>query len=258
MREEPRAAFAGRRRWSTNERDLRRNGGALIAGVDEVGRGCLAGPVVACAVIMPPDERAIRGVDDSKLLTPRARDRLARLIRQHALSVGVGAASSREIDRINIYQASVLAMRRALRRLHLSPDHVLVDGRPLRTLGVPHTAIIDGDDRCFSIACASIIAKVIRDRLMRSLAARHPTYAWDRNCGYATRSHIAGLASDGPSVHHRRSFLVKALLEREQLPLELDDTPTVEAGFADLLVQDFPGSSITLGAIGPTRELPPA
>ncbi|HJU91165.1 MAG TPA: ribonuclease HII [Gemmatimonadaceae bacterium] len=259
MREQPRVAHAGRRRWSTIERDLRRAGGPLIAGVDEVGRGCLAGPVVACAVVMPPDERAIGGVDDSKLLTARARERLARLIRAHALGVGVGAASSREIDRINILQASVLAMRRALGRLRVVPNHVLVDGRPLRTLGVQHTAIIDGDDRCFSIACASIIAKVIRDRLMHSLAMRHPAYAWDRNCGYATRSHIEGLITEGPSVHHRRSFLVKAILEREQLPLAFEEQPiSLEAGLADLLAHehllDIPA---TLGDLGP-RELPPA
>lgn len=235
MAEARRLACAGRLRWSTIERDLRRNGGQLIAGVDEVGRGSLAGPVVACAVVMPPESRALRGVDDSKLLTARARQRLARLIRDRALTVGVGAASAREIDRVNIFQASVVAMRRALSRLQLTPDHVLVDGRQLRTLGTPHIGIIDGDDRCYNIACASIIAKVTRDRLMMSLARRHPAYAWERNCGYATRSHIAGLAAHGPSAHHRRSFLVKALVSDDQLPLELAEEHGMSASFPDPL-----------------------
>lgn len=234
MAEERRQAFAGRLRWSTIERDLRRAGGQLIAGVDEVGRGSLAGPVVACAVVMPPDSRALRGVDDSKLLTAKARERLARLIRARALALGVGAASAREIDRINIFQASVLAMRRALARLSLRPHHVLVDGRQLRTLGTAHIGIIDGDDRCYNIACASIIAKVTRDRLMTSLARRHPPYAWERNCGYATRSHIAGLAEHGPSVHHRRSFLVKALHVDDQIPLELEHDATEADRFVTL------------------------
>jgi ribonuclease HII len=253
--EERRVAFAGRRRWSTIERELRRTGGSLIAGVDEVGRGSLAGPVVACAVVMPPEARALRGVDDSKLLTAKAREKLARMIRERALGVGLGAASAREIDRINIYQASVVAMRRALSRLPVLPHHVLVDGRPLRTLGIPHTAVIDGDDRCFNIACASIVAKVIRDRLMVKLARRHPLYAWERNCGYATRSHIEGLAMSGPSIHHRQSFLVKALLERDQLRLAFDSPNTADE-FAELL-EDFPRiPSIELG--NPPGELPSA
>lgn len=206
-----RAATPQRRRWSTIERDLRRSGGPLIAGVDEVGRGSLAGPVVACAIIMPPEQRAIRGVDDSKRLAPQERERLARLILGRAVAVSISAASAHEIDRLNIYHASVLAMRRALARLPVAPDHVLVDGLPLRTLGRPHIAIVHGDDRCYNIACASIVAKVTRDRLMARLAMRYPVYLWERNCGYATRSHIAGLAECGPSCHHRRSFLVKAL-----------------------------------------------
>lgn len=206
-----RAASARRRRWSTIERELRRSGGALIAGVDEVGRGSLAGPVVACAIIMPPDARALRGVDDSKRLAPSERERLAQLILDRALDIGLGAASTHEIDRLNIYHASVLAMRRALSRLTTAPDHVLVDGLPLRTLGRAHIAIVQGDDRCYNIACASIVAKVTRDRLMARLARRHPDYCWERNCGYATAAHIAGLAVHGPTRHHRRTFLVKAL-----------------------------------------------
>jgi ribonuclease HII len=201
-----------RARWTTIERDLRRTGGALIAGVDEVGRGSLAGPVVACAIVMPPDSRALRGVDDSKALTGAARERLVSQIMQRAVSLGLGAASAREIDRVNIYHASTLAMKRALSRLRVAPDHVLIDGRPIRSLGVEHHGIVDGDDKCFSIACASIVAKVTRDRLMASLARRHPHYAWDHNCGYATRRHIDALQSHGSCAHHRQSFVVKALV----------------------------------------------
>jgi ribonuclease HII len=200
-----------RSRWTTLERDLRRAGGDMIAGVDEVGRGSLAGPVVACAIIMPPHARALRGVDDSKALPAAERRRLSRLILERAVAVGLGAASVAEIDRLNIYHASTLAMRRALGRLTISPDHVLVDGRPIRTLGRAHIAVVHGDDRCFSIACASIVAKVTRDRLMTSLAGRHPPYSWERNAGYATRAHIEALREFGTCCHHRRSFLVKAL-----------------------------------------------
>ena len=189
------------------ERDLRATVGPMIAGVDEVGRGPLAGPVVACAVIMPPDRRAIAGVDDSKCLTARQRLRLAGLIRQRALAVGLGAASAREIDRINIYHATTLAIRRALGRLAAAPDHIILDGRMIRTLGVPHTAIVHGDARCYSIACASIIAKVTRDRVMKALAKRYPPYGWERNVGYTTAKHLAGLAAAGATPHHRRSFI---------------------------------------------------
>lgn len=178
----------------------------MLAGVDEVGRGPLAGPVVACAVVMPPDERAIPGVDDSKKLPPAIRLKLALKIRERAVCVSLGAASVREIDRFNIYQASVLAMRRALGRLPLTPDHVVVDGNRIRTLPVPHTAVVHGDSRCYSIACASILAKVTRDRLMIALGRRHPGYCWDTNSGYTTRDHVAGLAAQGITAHHRRSF----------------------------------------------------
>jgi ribonuclease HII len=215
-------------RWSGIERALRAEFGPLLAGVDEVGRGPLAGPVVACAVIMPPDRRAISGVDDSKQLTPQARRRLAVLIRGRALAIGLGAASAREIDRINIYHASVLAMRRALAQLVLQPHHVVVDGNPLRTLGVPHRAVVGGDARCYSVACASIIAKVTRDRLMHALALRHPAYAWSHNMGYATAEHLAGLDRQGASPHHRRSFssvaqTVLALTEPTDWPMAAAD-----------------------------------
>lgn len=194
-------------RWSGIERELRRSGVLLIAGVDEVGRGSLAGPVVASAVIMPPGVPALRGVDDSKRLTRKEREKLCVRIRERALALAVGAASVREIDTLNIVNASVLAMRRALARLAVHPDHVLVDGRRLRSLGVEHTAVIDGDAKCFNVACASIVAKVTRDRLMARLSARYPDFAWASNCGYGTADHVRGLTRSGPTVHHRRLFV---------------------------------------------------
>jgi ribonuclease HII len=208
---------ASRKRWSVTERDARAEHGPLIAGVDEVGRGPLAGPVVACAVIMPADTRAIGGVDDSKMLTAAERVKLAVKIRERAVALGVGAASVREIDRVNIYHATVLAMRRALRRLGVTPAHVLVDGRPIRTLNVPHTAIVCGDRKCYSIACASIIAKVTRDRLMLALARRYPHYRWERNVGYGTPEHWTSVNAHGLSPHHRRTFI-----HPRQLVLDLD------------------------------------
>lgn len=218
-------------RWTTIERDLRREKGPLLAGVDEVGRGPIAGPVLACAVIMPAETRAIVGVDDSKRLTHEQRVRLAVKIRERAISFALGAASVREIDRINIYQASVLAMRRALGRLSVAPDHVVIDGRAMRTLPIPHTAVVHGDARCFSIACASILAKVTRDLLMTRLARHYPQYIWDQNAGYTTRAHVSGLTSYGITPHHRKSFCrISDLLlelehqseleEREQLALD--------------------------------------
>src|SRR5437870_4967450 len=206
-------------RWTTIERDLRREKGPLLAGVDEVGRGPIAGPVVACAVIMPAETRAIAGVDDSKRLTHDQRVRLTAKIRERAVAYALGAASVREIDRINIYQASVLAMRRALGRLKVTPDHVVIDGRAMRTLPIPHTAVVHGDARCFSIACASILAKVTRDLLMTRLGQRYPHYIWGDNSGYTTRAHVAGLASYGITPHHRKSFcrISDLLLELEHL-----------------------------------------
>ena len=216
-----------RKRWTTIERDLRAEKGPLLAGVDEVGRGPIAGPVVACAVIMPPDTRAIAGVDDSKRLTAEQRVRLAVKIRERAVAFSLGAASVREIDRINIYQASVLAMRRALERLGVRPDHVVIDGRVMRTLPIPHTAVVHGDARCFSIACASILAKVTRDLLMTRLGVRYPQYIWDHNAGYTTRAHVAGLTSHGITPHHRRSFcrISDLLLEVERQTVLNDLAP---------------------------------
>jgi len=159
---------------------------------------------------MPAGVRAIGGVNDSKQLDPPTRERLVRRIREVAIAVGVGAASVREVDRVNILQATVRAMQRALtqveRQLGAAPDHVLIDGNPLRWLGVPHTGVVQGDRTCYSVACASIVAKVLRDRLMVKLAARHEWYVWERNMGYGTRAHREAILSHGLSAHHRRSF----------------------------------------------------
>jgi len=213
-----------RKRWTTIERDLRAVNGPLLAGVDEVGRGPIAGPVVACAVIMPADTRAIAGVDDSKRLTHDQRVRLAVKIRERAVAFAIGAASVREIERINIYQASALAMQRALGRLKVTPDHVVIDGRPMRTLPIPHTAVVHGDARCFSIACASILAKVTRDLLMTRLGVRYPQYIWDHNAGYTTREHVAGLAAHGITPHHRKSFCrISDLILEIEHQSELED-----------------------------------
>ncbi len=213
-----------RKRWTTIERDLRAAKGPLLAGVDEVGRGPIAGPVVACAVIMPAESRAIAGVDDSKRLTHPQRVRLAAIIRERAVAFALGAASVREIERINIYQASALAMHRALSRLKVSPNHVVIDGRSMRSLAIPHTAVVHGDARCFSIACASILAKVTRDLLMTRLALRYPHYIWDHNAGYTTREHVAGLTSHGITPHHRKSFCrISDLILEIQHQTELED-----------------------------------
>ncbi len=197
--------------WSALERSLRQAGSRYIAGVDEVGRGPLAGPVVVCAIIMPADRRAIAGVTDSKKLAAPERERLAGRIRAEAVAVAVAASSVNEIGRWNIYQANARAMARALAKLAVRPDAVLVDGKPIATLGVPHRAVVGGDAKCYSIACASIVAKVVRDRLMSRLAPRHPAYGWDTNAGYGTPAHIAALKAAGLTAHHRVSFCRTAL-----------------------------------------------
>ena len=197
--------------WSALEKSLRSAGAVHVAGVDEVGRGPLAGPVVVCAIVMPLAERAIAGVTDSKALTAAERERLAERILAKATAVRLAASSVHEIARHNIYQATARAMARALAQLPVRPDRVLVDGKPIKTLGVEHQAIVDGDAICYSIACASIVAKVTRDRLMQRLAARHPVYGWESNAGYGTPAHLAALRSHGLTAHHRLTFCRTAL-----------------------------------------------
>jgi ribonuclease HII len=179
----------------------------IVAGIDEVGRGPLAGPVVAAAVILPRRlPRALsRDVDDSKKLCPADRERLDVEIRGCAM-VGIGEASVEEIDSINILQAAFLAMRRAVAQLSVLPDLALVDGNQHPGLPVPCQMVIGGDGIHLSIAAASIVAKVVRDRMMYALAETHPEYGWSTNVGYATPTHRNALKRFGPTPHHRRSF----------------------------------------------------
>ena len=192
----------------------------LLVGVDEVGRGPLAGPVVAAAVAFPPHAPRIKGIRDSKTLPLARREALAALIRRRAVVLGIGAASSRLIDRVNIRVATAIAMRRALTRaLGLEPGSpwlpawptpsstlILVDGLPFPELGFEHEALVDGDALCYSVAAAGIVAKTVRDLLMARLATRHPGYGWESNMGYGTPDHLAGLETLGPCRHHRWTF----------------------------------------------------
>ncbi len=186
--------------------------------------GALCAPVVAAAVLVRPNTRRIEGVRDSKTLSARQRQAVVEEIKRRSLAWGVGAASVAEIDRLNIRNAAHLAMRRALRRIP-AYDHVLVDGMKIRGFEEhvgSYTAIVDGDASSYAIACASVIAKVTRDRLMVLLAARYPGYGWERNAGYATRDHVEGLQRLGVTPFHRRGYQrIRAMLEGEQLPLDL-------------------------------------
>ena len=185
-----------------------------VAGVDEVGRGPWAGPVVASAVILDwqcvPD-----GLDDSKKLSRARRETLALLIQDYAL-VGIGMVEVGDIDRLNILQASMEAMRRAIAALPVAPGHVLVDGNRLPGFSQPATAVVKGDQLSVSIAAASIVAKVARDHLMAELAGTFPVYGWERNAGYGTAEHRAALDSHGVTPHHRRSFAPIAAMIRDQ------------------------------------------
>lgn len=179
--------------------------GGRVAGVDEVGRGPLAGPVTAAAVVL--DAAYIpEGLDDSKKLSARVRDRLCAQICARA-DVSVAHASVAEIDDLNILRAAHLAMERAVAGLRVPPDHLLIDGTMIpRGLVLPATAVIKGDGRSLSIAAASIVAKICRDRIMVDLAQQHPGYGWHTNMGYGSKSHIAALQNLGVTPHHRRSF----------------------------------------------------
>ncbi len=181
-------------------------GRRLVVGADEAGRGCLAGPVVAAAVVLPPDA-SLPGLDDSKALSPQAREALVPLIHREALAVGVGECSPAEIDDLNILWAAMEAMRRATASLPLVPDVLLVDGnREIPNAPYVQETAVKGDARSLSIAAASVIAKVTRDRLMVELDAAYPVYGWAGHKGYPTAAHYAALAMHGPSPHHRRSF----------------------------------------------------
>ncbi|MBV9014747.1 MAG: ribonuclease HII [Alphaproteobacteria bacterium] len=187
---------------------IERRCAGTICGIDEAGRGPLAGPVVAAAVIL--DRQRFRGMvrrelDDSKAMTREAREACFEALLRCA-TIGVGAASTHEIDRINILRASLVAMRRAVAALGLVPDIALVDGNIPPTLPCPVKTVIKGDALSFSIAAASVIAKVTRDRIMRALAPRYPGYGWETNVGYSTAEHFGGIGRLGVTPHHRRSF----------------------------------------------------
>jgi ribonuclease HII len=196
----------------TLENGLRRVGFVHVAGVDEVGRGCLAGPVVAAAVVLHPD-RHVRGVCDSKLVPAAERERLFERILESAITWAVASADPAEIDRINIHQASLSAMQRAILALAPLPDIVLVDAFRVRDLPMAQRGVPHGDRRCSAIAAASIVAKVTRDRQMLELHRRDPRYGFDRHKGYATADHLDAVARFGYSDAHRRSFRPPSLFD---------------------------------------------
>lgn len=201
----------------SRERFLSRSGFHMVAGVDEVGRGPLAGPVVAAAVILPP-RWSVKGVDDSKRLNPRRRRSLAAVIKQEAVAWAVGNASPQEIDRINIHRASLLAMRRAVNALAPSPDFLLVDGRFVLEMDLPQEAVVGGDASCTAVAAASIVAKVERDAVMQAMHRIWPQYNFAANKGYGTAEHRQALIDHGPCTLHRRSY---APVAQRQLDLGL-------------------------------------
>ena len=188
------------------EKPLWEAGKKYIAGVDEVGRGPLAGPVVTAAVILPEDFDVL-GVDDSKKLSPKRREELFDLIMEKAVAVSIGRREPEVIDEINILEATKAAMLDAIRGLEIRPDHVLIDAVVLKGLDIPQTSIIKGDAKSVSIAAASIIAKVTRDREMIEMDEKYPGYAFASNKGYGTKAHYEGLKKHGPCPIHRKTFL---------------------------------------------------
>ncbi|MSM41376.1 MAG: ribonuclease HII [Geobacter sp.] len=187
------------------ESRVRRQGYRIIAGLDEAGRGPLAGPVVAAAVILPHGME-ISGLDDSKKLTPGRREAVLEIVREKALAIGVGMADHAAIDRINILQATLAAMRSAVANLSLIPDYLLIDGISTIPVNIPQKTIKKGDSLSASIAAASIVAKVTRDRLMEEYDLQYPGYGFASHKGYGAASHLAAIAALGPSPIHRRTF----------------------------------------------------
>ncbi|HEY6359494.1 MAG TPA: ribonuclease HII [Vicinamibacterales bacterium] len=205
------ASMVKKRAMRTLENAMRRWGFHRVAGCDEVGRGCLAGPVVAAAVVLDPD-RYIPGVCDSKMITALERERLYGVITRKALAWAVASAQPTEIDEINIHRASLQAMRRAVLALTPLPDIILVDAFRIPDLLIAQRGVPHGDRRCSAIAAASIVAKVTRDREMQTHHAADPRYGYDRHKGYATADHLAAVARYGYSALHRRSFKAQATL----------------------------------------------
>lgn len=192
------------------EKALYGKGLRLVAGVDEVGRGPLAGPVVAAAVILPVDFH-VHGINDSKKLSEKKREALYQVILDHALAWGVGIVDHTVIDEINILNAAKKAMKEAIATMNIRPEHVLIDAVELNDLGIPQTSIIKGDEKSLSIAAASIVAKVTRDRMMVEMDSIYPGYGFAQNKGYGTKAHYEGISSQGISPIHRKSFLKNIL-----------------------------------------------
>ena len=190
------------------ERRAHQLGYRSIAGIDEVGRGPLAGPVVAAAVILPPDYKN-REIKDSKQLTAKKRDSLSEIIRQDALSIGISVVEASLIDEVNIFQATLLAMKEATLNLSLTPDYLLIDGPHRIFVSIPQETIVKGDTRSVSVASASIIAKVTRDRIMEIYDRQFPQYNFFKNKGYATEEHREAIKKHGHCKIHRRSFILK-------------------------------------------------
>jgi ribonuclease HII len=214
------------------EQELWGRGLTAVAGVDEVGVGALAGPVVAAAVILTPG-CTIDGLADSKALSPKRREELFALINENTLAIGVGRTQVEEVDRLNVYWAAMEARRRAVEALDITPSHILVDGkRRIAGCHLPQTPVIGGDALSASIAAASIVAKVLRDSLMTQYGQLHPAYGFERHKGYATADHIDALHRFGPLPVHRCSFAPVWMLTSAQLLLQLGGSWTPEPGKA--------------------------
>lgn len=225
------------------EQALRYRGHSLIAGVDEVGRGALFGPVVAAAVILPPKTGVLArmGLKDSKQLTREEREKLDRKVRKTALAIGIAEIDAETIDRVNIYHATRLAMLRAVETLPISPDHILIDAMVIDH-PCPQTKLFYGDALCLSIAAASVVAKVHRDALMRELDRVHPEYGLAQHKGYGTPEHRKALAKHGPTPFHRRSFNLVAESDPDAL---LEDSICE----AELFLDDPDESGVTMAAV---------
>jgi len=199
------------------EHELYKEGQLLVAGVDEVGRGPLFGPVVTAAVILPKDYK-LEGLTDSKKLSPKKRDVFYEVIKRDAISISIGIKSAKEIDKLNIYQATKEAMMDAIENLEVKPDHVLIDAMKLENLKIPSTSIIKGDAKSLSIAAASVIAKVTRDRMMDEEALKYPEYGFEHHKGYPTKSHIEAVKKYGVLEGYRKTFEpIKSIINGSEL-----------------------------------------